>query len=231
MSQNVAILLAGGVGKRFGAELPKQLLTVAGQTVLEHSIDAFQQCPAIDEIALVVHPSCLVPTQDILERKPRSKVKKLLLGGAERYDSTLAALEAYTDDVNLLFHDAVRPAVSRRIIEDVCRALSTAKAVNVVVPMVDTMIEISPDGRTIAVPDRTRLRRVQTPQGFRRATLAEAYRRARLDPDFRGTDDCGVVFRYLPEVDIALVEGDERNLKLTYSDDLARLEQLLSTSL
>lgn len=231
MPQHVAILLAGGVGKRFGAELPKQLLTVAGQTVLEHSIDAFQQCPEIDEIAIVVHPSCLVPTQEILDRKPRSKVKKILLGGAERYDSTLAALEAYTGEVNLLFHDAVRPAVTPRIIADVCQALATAEAVNVVVPMVDTMIEISPEGRTIAVPDRSRLRRVQTPQGFRRATLAEAYRRARLDPDFRGTDDCGVVFRYLPEVTIALVKGDERNLKLTYSDDLARLEQLLSTSL
>ena len=90
------------------------------------------------------------------------------------------------------------------------------------------MIEVDEQGRTIAVPDRARLRRVQTPQGFHADTLREAYRRAMLDPDFHGTDDCAVVFRYAPEVDIALVRGEETNLKLTYPEDLIVLEQYLN---
>ena len=80
------------------------------------------------------------------------------------------------------------------------------------------------------MPSRARFRRVQTPQGFHAATLQHAYDVALTDPNFQATDDCGVVFRYLPEVEIVLVEGEQRNIKLTYPEDLHVLYHLLVKS-
>ena len=96
--------------------------------------------------------------------------------------------------------------------------------------MVDTLIEVDDNGHTLRLADRSRLRRVQTPQGFHAPVLLEAYRRALQDPEFRATDDCGVVLRYCPEIEIALVHGEERNLKLTYPEDLGLLAHYLTHS-
>ena len=82
------------------------------------------------------------------------------------------------------------------------------------------------DGFMVRVPDRSLMQRMQTPQAFRLAVIEEAYRKALADPQFRATDDCGVVLHYLPQIPIYIVEGEERNLKLTYADDLPQLERL-----
>ena len=133
--------------------------------------------------------------------------------------------------MRILIHDAVRPGVSLSLIGRVCAALRSHAVANVVLPVVDTLIEVDADGRMRRVPDRALLRRVQTPQGFHAPVLFEAYRRALADPDFRATDDCSVVFRYCPEIDIVLVPGEERNLKLTYPEDLTVLAHHLTQPL
>ena len=133
--------------------------------------------------------------------------------------------------MRILIHDAVRPGVSRSLIGRVCAALRSHAVANVVLPVVDTLIEVNTDGQMRRVPDRALLRRVQTPQGFHAPVLFEAYRRALADPNFRATDDCSVVFRYCPEIDIALVPGEERNLKLTYPEDLTVLAHYLTQPL
>ncbi len=226
----IAILLAGGVGSRFGADCPKQFLEVKGRTILEHAIDAFERNSNIDEIAVVAHPAHAADVEALFIANPSwSKPYRVLLGGKERYDSSLAAIRAYADleDAALLIHDSVRPLVSQRIICDVCKALMEgASAVNLAVPCVDTIIEVEAN-RMVAAPQRSRLMRVQTPQAFRLSTIAEAYRRAMADPVFSATDDCGVVFRYMPEVPIHIVEGEERNVKLTHPSDLPLFEQML----
>ena len=132
--------------------------------------------------------------------------------------------------MRILIHDAVRPGVSGSLIGRVCAALRSHAVANVVLPVVDTLIEVDTDGRMRRVPDRALLRRVQTPQGFHAPVLFEAYRRALADPNFRATDDCGVVLRYCPEIEIALVRGEERNLKLTYPEDLGLLGHYLTHS-
>lgn len=228
MPRNIAIILAGGVGSRLGLNMPKQFLNVAGRTVLEHTVDAFERNAHIHEIAIVSNPDFVSHVEQIVRRNPWPKVRTVLRGGKERYDSSLSALRAFEsgEEVNLVFHDAVRPLVSQRIIDDVCEALTSHEAVDVTVPAVDTIVEAA-NGRIVAMPDRSRLRRVQTPQGFRLSVITEAYRRALADPNFRATDDCGVVFRYMPEVPIHLVEGEESNVKLTYREDTILLERLL----
>lgn len=232
--RNIAIVLAGGVGSRLGLSTPKQFFKVAGKMVIEHTIDAFQRNPHIDEIAVVSNPAYVSDVENILLRNPHwTKLHRILKGGKERYDSSLSAIRAFegSEDVNLIFHDAVRPLVSQRIIDDVCQALEQYEAIDVTLPAVDTIIEQT-DGIISHIPDRSRLQRGQTPQAFRLSVISEAYRRALQDPDFRVTDDCGVVVKYMPEVPVHLVPGEESNMKLTYPEDtylLDKLFQLQST--
>ena len=233
----VAILLAGGSGQRFGADRPKQFVRIGDRTVLEHSLAAFEQSPHIDAILIVTHPQHLDEVRELLPSSQHPKLLSVVAGGAERQDSTLNALRALAqitdsplEQIRILIHDAVRPAVSQSIIERVYTALHTHQAANLVVPVTDTLLEINDNGTTAAMPSRARFRRVQTPQGFHAATLQHAYDVALTDPNFQATDDCGVVFRYLPEVEIVLVEGEQRNIKLTYPEDLHVLYHLLVKS-
>ena len=225
--RNIAIVLAGGVGSRLGLSTPKQFFKVAGKMVIEHTLDTFERNPHIDEIAVVSNPAHVADVENIVLRNGWHKVKKILKGGKERYFSSLSAIHAYEggEEVNLVFHDAVRPLVSQRIIDDVCHALETYEAIDVTIPAVDTIIEADSD-HIASIPDRSRLQRGQTPQAFRLSVISEAYRRALSDPAFKVTDDCGVVVKYMPEVPVHLVPGEECNMKLTYKEDTFLLDKL-----
>lgn len=226
MKRNIAIILAGGVGSRLGMSTPKQFFKVAGKMVVEHTIDVFERNQHIDEIAIVSNPALVADFENIVLRNKWRKVKKILKGGAERYYSSLSAITAYqNEDANLIFHDAVRPLVSQRIIDDVVKALDTHRAVNVAVPSADTIIEVDGDFIT-NIPDRSRLRRGQTPQAFDRQLISDAYDKALKDPNFRTTDDCGVVRTYMPEEPIFVVRGEESNMKLTYREDTYMMDKL-----
>ena len=220
MTPNVAVVLAGGVGKRFGAPEPKQFLILGDKTVLEHAVATFDRNEHIAEIAVVVHPDYVDRVQEMMTRGGWHKVKHILCGGAERTDSTQAALRAYADrEVNLLLHDAARPLVSDAIVDRVCKALEQHSAVAVAQPVTDTIVRADADllqGTLV----RSTLRSMQTPQAFRREVLAQAFELAMQDPQFQATDDCGVVAKYLPNVAIHLVDGEEKNKKLTAPEDL-----------
>ena len=228
--KNIAIILAGGSGRRMGGPIPKQFLEVNNRTILEYTIDKFEHAECIDEIAIVTHPDYVDKMQQIISSNPWKKVTQVLLGGKERTDSTLSALRAYTnEDDRLLIHDGVRPMVSQQIIQNVCSALSEYNVVNLAIPAVDTIIEVK-DGVMVAAPRRDLLRQVQTPQGFKRQTLALAYEKALADPDFMATDDCGVVFKYHPASPIKIVDGETSNIKITYKEDLEILKKHLNTN-
>ncbi len=225
MKKNIAVILAGGVGSRLGMSTPKQFFKVAGKMVVEHTVDVFERNPRIDEIAIVSNPALIADFENIVLRNKWGKVKKILKGGKERYDSSLSAIRAYADDdANLIFHDAVRPLVSQRIVNDVIDALDTHRAIDVAIPSADTIIEVD-DDFIAGIPDRARLRRGQTPQAFDRALIEEAYAKALTDPQFRTTDDCGVVRRYTSEP-VFVVRGEESNMKLTYKEDTYMLDKL-----
>jgi len=225
---NVAIILAGGSGHRVGGDKPKQFLEVAGKMVIEHTIEAFHQNPRIDEIAIVSRADYVEDVKQMVKRDSYSKVHHVLCGGKERYHSSLAALEVYqNDDDCLLFHDCVRPLVSQRIIDDCLDALQTYGAVDVAVPATDTIIEVDGNGRICRIPQRRLLRNVQTPQGFRRGVIRKAFDLALQDEAFQPTDDVSVVFKYLPDIPIMVVEGDTTNIKITYKEDLTFAEREL----
>lgn len=226
MKRNIAVILAGGVGERLGMSTPKQFFKVAGKMVVEHTVDVFERNPRIDEIAIVSNPMLISDFENIVLRNKWRKVKKILKGGKERYDSSLSAIRAYQDeDVNLVFHDAVRPLVSQRILNDVIDALKDHRAIDVAIPSADTIIEVDDKGYISSIPDRSKLRRGQTPQAFDRQLIADAYDRALKDPQFKTTDDCGVVRKYSDEP-VFVVRGEESNMKLTYREDTYMLDKL-----
>lgn len=224
--RNIAVVLAGGVGKRLGMTTPKQFFKVAGKMVIEHTVDVFERNTHIDEIAIVSNAMLIADIENIVLKNGWAKVKRILKGGNERYESSLSAIKAYENEaVNLIFHDAVRPLLSQRILNDVVEALQTYSAIDVAMPSADTIIEV--EGDFIShIPDRSRLRRGQTPQAFALEVIKEAYEKALLDPDFKTTDDCGVVKKYLPQTPIYVVEGEESNMKLTYKEDTYMLDKL-----
>ena len=227
MKRNIAVILAGGVGSRLGMSTPKQFFKVAGKMVVEHTVDVFERNSRIDEIAIVSNPMLISDFENIVLRNKWRKVKKILKGGKERYDSSLSAIRAYEDDdVNLIFHDAVRPLVSQRIVNDVIDALDKYNAVDVAIPSADTIIEVDNDDFISHIPDRSRLRRGQTPQAFSIGVIKKAYDKALKDPNFKTTDDCGVVVAYLPDEPVYVVRGEESNMKLTYREDTYMMDKL-----
>ncbi len=229
--RTVAVVLAAGSGQRFGGDLPKQLRMLAGRTLIEHSVAAFDAAAGIDAIVVVTSPDLTGQVRALLGYTRYRKLADVIAGGVTRTDSTRRAIEALgADECDVLFHDAARPLVDQRIIAGCVAALATDRAIGVCVPSSDTIVE-SADGVITRMPRRDLLLRCQTPQGFRLSVIAAAYRRAAADPAFAesaATDDCGVVLRYLPEVPIRAVPGSERNIKITYPADLDVAELLLT---
>ena len=226
--KNIAIILAGGTGQRLGDSIPKQFLKVAGKKVIEHTLDVFQNHPQIDEIAVVSNPNFLNEIENIAIKNNYTKLKKILQGGKERYHSSLSAINAYDGDkeINLIFHDAVRPLVNDRIISDCIAALDKYKAVDVAIKTTDTIIKVNEDEYITGIPARDYLRNGQTPQAFKLSTIKQAYKLALCDPDFKTTDDCGVVYKYMPNELVYVVKGEQFNMKLTYKEELLLLDKL-----
>jgi ribitol-5-phosphate 2-dehydrogenase (NADP+) / D-ribitol-5-phosphate cytidylyltransferase len=223
----VAVLLAGGVGTRVGLDIPKQLIKIAGKTILEHTLAAFQAHPMVDEIVVMMAEGHLDAVRAMVRTGGYDKVTQVHEGADTRNGTTLRALASLPDDCPVLFHDAVRPLVSERIITECFEALERYDAVDVAIPSADTIIEVDPDDNTIrAIPRRADLRRGQTPQAFRASVLRQAYDVAGQDPDFTATDDCGVVLKYLPDVPIWVVTGEERNMKVTDPIDVFLADKL-----
>jgi 2-C-methyl-D-erythritol 4-phosphate cytidylyltransferase len=243
----VAVVLGGGVGQRLGAGMPKQLLTLGGQTLVERCVAAFDQAPGVDEVLVVMARGYTEQVKAMLADGGYRKVTDVIEGGATRPDSTRAALAAIAGpaaggaaggglgggggtggggDCGVLLHDAARPLVDQQIIADCVASLEVYEAAGVAVPTSDTIV-ITENGVMRSVPRRETLFRCQTPQCFWLSVIARAHEIAAADPDFAPTDDCGVVLRYLPGVDVHIVPGSERNIKITYPQDLAVAEALL----
>jgi 2-C-methyl-D-erythritol 4-phosphate cytidylyltransferase len=215
MTRMVAVVLGGGSGSRFGAAMPKQLLTLGGKTMVEHCVAAFGSCPRVDEVLL------------------GDQVSAIIEGGESRADSVRNALRYLgarhpADDTGVLLHDAARPLVDQRVIADCVQALESHDAIGTAVPTADTIVVCTEDGVMAHVPPRETLMRCQTPQCFRLSVITRAHELAAADPDFVPTDDCGVVLRYLPDLPVHVVSGSERNIKVTYPGDLAIAEVLLA---
>jgi 2-C-methyl-D-erythritol 4-phosphate cytidylyltransferase len=224
-----AILLAGGSGDRFGAEMPKQFVRLAGEQILLRSLRAVVDA-GVDRLVIVSHPDWVEETTSLIAVANPTIPTQVVAGGRTRNESTrngLDSLEADDDDV-VVVHDAVRPLVPveviSRAIEPVAAGL--AESTDTVIPSADTLVIV--DGEAVVeIPDRSRYRRGQTPQVFRAGVLSAAYAAAEAAGDLTATDDCSLVLRYVPGARVLAVAGDEVNLKITTRIDLVLADRML----
>lgn len=226
MTQVVALIVAGGRGARAGGDLPKQYRRLGRETLLRKSVQALLTHRQIDAARVVIHPDDAGRCADALAGLD---LLSPVFGGQERQDSVRLGLQslAEIDPDLVLVHDAARPFVQPALISRVLSALSAAPAAIPALPVVDTLKRAadSTDGRlhVTATADRTGLWRAQTPQGFRYRPLLEAHER------FAGcslTDDAAVA--EAAGMEVAIVEGDEDNVKLTTDQDFRRAERLMA---
>ena len=216
-----ALIVAAGVGERFGADRPKQYADLAGKPVLRRSLEAFAGHEGVDLVRAIIHPDHARLYADATEGLD---LLPPIHGGATRQESCRRGLESLAENNvgSVLIHDAARPLVSASVIDRTLEVLTGAEAAIAAIPETDT-IKLSEDGRFVCgAADRSQMWRAQTPQGFGYAVILKAHERAAA---LSLTDDAAVAER--AGVPVALVEGDTRNMKITTADDLAQAERLL----
>lgn len=210
----IAIIVAAGRGKRLGSSLPKQFLKVRGRTILEMSVEAFEQNKYVDEIFVAANADYCELTEKLC--RGFSKLKKIVAGGAERQDSVRAALDCLRGENGIvLVHDAARPFVSEAVINAVIEGTADFGAAIPTVPAKDTIRQV--DGTGSRTLQRETLARVQTPQGFRISLIKHAFEKAQAE-GFLGTDDASLVERM--GINISMVQGEDANRKITTREDL-----------
>lgn len=227
-AQNIAIIMAAGHGSRMRNTCPKQFLKINGKMLMEYSIETFQKHPLIDSIVVVLPSSSPQELTDTLKDK-YLKIKALVIGGNERFQSSWAAIQLFEKYpfYNLLLHDAARPLVTPAIISANINALATSSGVITAQPVTDTILQVDSNKLLTQVPDRANLYYAQTPQSFKAGTIYHAFQKLFTQHDFIPTDESGVMSHYFPQMPIQIVPGDPDNFKITYPTDIEHMKQLL----
>lgn len=222
--KNIAIILASGTGSRYGNDLPKQFVKIAGKTILEHTIEIFENAKEIDEVFVVITPEYRHFAEEILVKNNYKKIKKLLNGGETRKESSFIGISAVEDgEANVIIHDCARPFLTHKIITDCIEALKIYNAVDVAIPSADTIIKVDENNVIQNIPKRSTLKRGQTPQCFKLSTIKKAHELSKNDSNF--TDDCGLIVKYNLG-DVYVVDGDVENIKVTYPSDIFMADRL-----
>jgi 2-C-methyl-D-erythritol 4-phosphate cytidylyltransferase len=224
--RTVAVILTSSAADPSDSE-DIALAQLAGRPVIEYSVAAYESAGPVNEILVVAAPAPAVQVRRALAGRGYRKMAGVLEGGPSRVHSVLQAMAAIgKPECDVLIHEAAYPLVTTPVIEECAAALRIQRCVCTAVPASDTMVGVENNLITVR-PERDRLRRRQSPQGFRLSVLRRAYQLALADPGLWPSDDCGLILRYLPDVPVALVPGSERNLKITNPDDITIAETML----
>jgi 2-C-methyl-D-erythritol 4-phosphate cytidylyltransferase len=223
MADVVALIPAGGIGARLGSRTPKQFLAVGGEPILGATVSHFVRHPDVGAVIVAAPAAHVDRARRALERHRRRGAVTIVPGGQTRQESVWLALQAAPVDARLvLVHDAVRPFITRALIDSVLDAARRSGAAICALPVTETVKRVRGD-EVDATVDRTGLWTVQTPQAFRAELLREAHDKARRDGT-AGTDDAALVERLGHPVKV--VRGLERNLKITTPEDLRRARRM-----
>jgi ribitol-5-phosphate 2-dehydrogenase (NADP+) / D-ribitol-5-phosphate cytidylyltransferase len=216
-----AIILASGKGERINKyNIPKQFLEIKGKSIIEYTIERFEECKLVDNIIIVIHPKYIDFMHEVISLRNYNKIYKIITGGITRRESSFKGVNIIKEsDSKVLIHDAVRPFITKQLIERCIIALDNYKAVYPAVPSEDTIIEKN-NSLVKSIPIRLNMLRGQTPQGFKSHIIKKAHECALYDPnvDLEVTNDCGLVARYHLS-DILIIEGERYNFKITYDED------------
>lgn len=227
-----ACILAGGIGSRMGNEKPKQYINIGDKPIILHTIEKFCLCSEFEEILILCPKDWIEYTKGLIKKHigPDNSIK-VLLGGDTRNETIMNAVRYIEKSGNLdedtivVTHDAVRPFVTYRIIEDNIKAAKEFGACDTVIPATDTIVE-STDGKSISsIPNRASLYQGQTPQSFKAMKLKELYESLE-ESEKAILTDAAKIFVIKGET-VSLVRGENSNIKITYPYDLTVAESLL----
>lgn len=208
----VAIIVAGGIGSRMAADLPKQFLPIANEPLLFHTLRKFEG--AVDKLILVMHPAYISYWNNLIIEHSFTVNHLIIAGGKTRAESVLNGLMQVDNDCLIAIHDAARPAVTKNLIEATFVKAEVHGACIPVIDLKDSIREVSSDGKSKAV-NRNNFMIVQTPQTFQASILKAAFENKDYD---NYTDDASLVEANGSQ--IFLIQGEENNIKITTSSDL-----------
>lgn len=225
------VLVAAGRGERLGEARPKSLVEIGGQPLVAHAVRSIAAADLVRDIVVVVPPESTAEFADIFHNssQPHAGANvETIPGGLTRQDSVACGLSALGEDADMvLVHDAARCLAPPKLYDAVAReVMSGHDAVIPGIGVVDTLKEVDDSGNVVATPDRSRLRAVQTPQGFARSVLERAHDRADARGDVDAPDDAALVERIgLP---VRIIAGHPDAFKITRPHDLVLAETVLT---
>ena len=216
-----AVIVAAGSASRMGG-IDKVMAPLEGEPMIKRTVRMFQECDAVSEIVVVTREDLILPITNLC--KNYNKVTAVIVGGSSRQESVYRGLGTLSDKVKLAaIHDGARPLITWQVIDRAIRAGNTYNAAAPAIPVKDTIKTVQ-GGVVVNTPDRAALQAVQTPQVFDIDLIRGALKQA-IDEDAPITDDCSAVERL--GMSVKIVEGDERNIKVTTPMDLKIAEMLL----
>lgn len=226
--KHIGIVLSAGSGRRIGGQIPKQYMELCGQPVLYYSLKAMQES-FMDEVILVTGASDVDYCRtEFVEKYGFTKVKKIIPGGAERYNSVYEGLKQLDapGDCYVYIHDGARPMLTTEILDNNRAAVSLYNAVVTAVPSKDTVKLVAEDGTVETTPDRKNVWNVQTPQTFKADLLMEAYEKMLEDRSDFVTDDA-MVMELFGAAKVHVCKGDYSNIKITTPEDFSVAENFI----
>lgn len=231
---NYGVIVAGGVGKRMGGDLPKQYMNIGNKPIIVHTVEKFVLCNELEKIIVLTPEDWIEHTKDLLRQNLSDEhMRKVVViqGGRLRNDTIMNAINfiekeyGLDEDTIVITHDAVRPFVTSKIIKENIEVVKKYGATDTVVPATDTIVE-SQDGEGIShIPDRSKMYQGQTPQSFKALELRQAYESLTEEEKEILTDATKIYV--LKNKPVKLVMGENFNIKITYPYDLELAETLL----
>jgi len=225
--RTLAIILAGGAGKRMGASTNKQFLILDNKPIIVHTLQIFEECRTVDGVYLVVNQKDLpIIQEEILETYRFNKVMKLVMGGRLRQDSVRNGLEAIETPCDIvIIHDGARPFISPSFIEKSIFLMEMFDAIIPALPVKDTIKVVSKEGFVLKTLERDSLWQIQTPQTFKYEVIVKAYREG-MAKKLCGYDDA--TFLEFLGKRVKVIEGSPYNIKITTPEDLIIAKGMLS---
>ncbi len=222
-----AVIPAAGSGIRMGGKQAKQYLDLNGRPLLAVTLQAFQHCPPVDAIILVVPPTDVgFCREKIVDQFGLDKVKKVVPGGERRQDSVRLGIGAIDEEYGLVvIHDGVRPVIDQGFIERIVATANSHRAVIAGLPARETVKEINNLREVVRTYDRLQVWLVQTPQVFRYEDILAAHQKAFQEGWDEATDDSSLIEKM--GIPVKVVEGSEKNIKVTTPSDLELARFLL----
>lgn len=225
MNKITAILLAAGKSERFGYDIPKPFLLLDKKSIFRYSLEILLKSPQIDDLIFIVPKNYLDSFEGL--KQEFSKPIQVIEGGLTRFESVRNAINHLANSTEkVIIHDAARPFLSSKLINNCLDSLLDNNAVSTAIPSTDTLVSIDNDTKALVFPDRSKIYRIQTPQAFDLSLLKNAIAMTVSEKNFSFTDETSLIHHY-KLAKIKLIDGSEENIKITHPLDLIIAEQIL----